>query len=286
MAWTKIAGGVVAFILLFSLAEFLLGIMPFKIRSEKTPEDYNLEFKEVGLNTSDGLRLSAWEIPSRKDTDRWIIVGHGYPFDKGNVIPLVKFLHRDYNLLMLDHRSFGDSEGWITTVGKEEVKDVEAAVQHVREEKRENVSIGGMGLSMSASTLIMAQNNSIDAIVADSPYSDMGKVLDQVYRMFPGPLKKPFVWATSVYSRVFLGFWPSEVSPAEAIEDTDTPTLLIHGEKDSQIPVEHSKEIARNAPDETVNTWFVAGAGHGQSFSKNRGKYKEKVRSFFKENMD
>ncbi len=286
MVWLKTAGGIVAFIFLFSLAEFLLGIMPFKFRSERNPGDHGLEFKEVGFETSDGLKLSAWEVNSSGNTDSWVIVGHGYPFDKGNMLPIAEFLAKNHNLLMLDHRSFGGSEGTVTTVGMEEVKDIEAAVQYIKEEKGQNISIGGMGLSMSAATFIMAQNDSIDAIVADSSYSNMGKVLNRIYGIFPGSLKKPFVWTTSLYSRVFLGFWPAKVSPAESIRDTDTPTFIIHGKDDSQIPIEHAEDIIENAPEDKVDKWFVEGAKHGQSFFENKGRYKEKVRGFFSKNLD
>jgi hypothetical protein len=55
--------------------------------------------------------------------------------------------------------------------------------------------------------------------------------------------------------------------------------LFIHGEKDSQIPVEHSKILHKNAPNSEL--WIIKGADHGMSFSKNHTAYKNRVMNFF-----
>ena len=42
-----------------------------------------MEYENVTLKTSDGIELDAWYVPSHKDTNKPIVVLHGYPYDKG-----------------------------------------------------------------------------------------------------------------------------------------------------------------------------------------------------------
>ena len=138
----------------------------------------------------DNIEISAWLIKSNK-TKPTIIVGHGYPFDKGNVLKHATFLYPRYNLLYIDFRSFGQSSGSITTGGLREVQDVKAATAYLKSQGYKP-PYGALGFSMSASTFIMAEDKSIGAIVAESPYATMDEVLKDIYWIFPGPLKIPF----------------------------------------------------------------------------------------------
>jgi len=99
----KIVLFIVGFIIVASLAQFILSIHPPRYYESKTPEDYFLAYENVSFNTSDGIKISGWLLRSKK-ANGTVIVGHGYPFDKGNIFPVAKFLYPDYNLLFYDHR--------------------------------------------------------------------------------------------------------------------------------------------------------------------------------------
>ncbi|MBM4134538.1 MAG: hypothetical protein FJ245_12325 [Nitrospira sp.] len=88
-----------------------------------------------------------------------IIVGHGYPFDKANILRHPLFLHARFHLLLLDFRYFGDSNGTYTTAGLLETEDIAAAVSYL--EQRNDVDperIGALGFSMSAATFLLARH--------------------------------------------------------------------------------------------------------------------------------
>jgi len=134
---------------------------------------------------------------------------------------------------------------------------------------------------MSASVFLMSELE-FEAIVADSAYSSLQRMIERTYFMF-GPLKFPLVWVTNFYGRMVFGIDARKVSPAEAVKDLKTPVLLIHGTRDSQIPVKNSKEIYANAG-KNVELWLVE-ADHGMSYAVNPAKYKQKVMGFFEENI-
>ncbi|MCH8945985.1 MAG: prolyl oligopeptidase family serine peptidase [Nanoarchaeota archaeon] len=107
--------------------------------------------------------------------------------------------------------------------------------------------------------------------------------MKKVFFIFPGITKYPFIWLTSLYAKIFLGMEISELSPEEHVKSINTPILFIHGTKDSQIPVEHSKILHKNAPNSQL--WLVQGADHGMSYSNNPEEYKKRVMEFFDKHL-
>ena len=65
---------------------------------------------------------------------------------------------------------------------------------------------------------IMAKNDNIKAVVADSAYSNLDNMIEAMYRNFLF-FKYPFVQLTRFYSKIFFGLDPKNVSPENAIKD-------------------------------------------------------------------
>lgn len=276
---------ILLFIVGFSLLYFLLSIYPPKMGVERNPSQLGYDYENVEFETEDGLTLAGWFIPSN-ESDAVIIVGHGYPFSKSNVLHLSRFLYPEYNLLFFDFRSFGDSEGRHTTVGHKERKDFRSAVEYLK--IREDINpekIGALGFSLSASVMIMAETD-VKAIVAESPYANLNLLLEDVYKMFPGFTKKPFVWLTNLYGILFIGSNPKDVSPMDSIADLEVPVLLIHGEKDSEIPIKHSELIYENSNKNLTEFWRVEGSGHGMTYSLKGKEYERRIIEFFNAHLD
>jgi dipeptidyl aminopeptidase/acylaminoacyl peptidase len=271
---------VLVFILLLSVFTFYMSIRPPRYYDPATPAEYGIEYEDVTFKTSDGIDINAWLIKGNKSKGT-VVIGHGYPFEKGNIIHVARFLYPEFNLLLYDHRYFGKSSGKITTVGMREVKDVTAAVDFVRQRFGKNSSVALYGFSLSASTMLMAQPD-VSCIVADSPYSDLESMVKASYRMF-GFLRYPFVKMTDLLSLIFFGVHPKNVSPAESVKGSKIPTLLIHGGRDSQIPADNSRRIAENNKD--IELWIVEEADHGFAHALKKGEYEDRVRKFLRKCM-
>ena len=274
----KIIIYVIGFILLFSILQFVISIHPPRYYDKDTPDNHGIRYKNVSFFTYDKINIKGWLLRSEKAKGT-VIVGHGYPFDKGNILPAALFLYPNYNLLYYDHRYFGGSSGKITTVGIREVEDVKAAVEFIRKEFGRKEKIALYGFSLSASAMLMSNLN-VKAIIADSPYASLEMMVQQVYRIF-GPLKYPFVKFINFLVKLFFGVNIKDVSPALAVRNSKIPILLIHGDKDSQIPVENSYAIKEANPNITL--WIVKDSDHGQAFSM--PEYKRRVKDFLQKNM-
>ena len=276
-----VLGWILAFILIFSLLTFILYIRPPKYTTPGNPSSYGLKYEAVSFKTKDGLTLRGWFIPSEY-SNATIIVGHGFPFDKSNILPVTKFLNTRYNLFYYDFRYFGESEGKITTIAYKEQQDLLEAIEYLKNRK-DVENIGIMGFSLSATTALLINSKDIKAIVSDSAYLSIPKALEKIYFIFPWIVKYPFIWATALYAKIFLGINIYKISALENVKTLETPILFIHGEKDSQISVEHSKILNHSALNSTL--WIIEGADHGQSFAINPEEYKKRVLNFFDKYM-
>ena len=215
-----------------------------------------------------------------------ILAGHGYPFDKANILRHALFLHSRFNLWFIDFRYFGESEGTYTTAGWLETRDVEASVAYLTE--RTDVDpqrIGALGFSMSAAAFILARHPDIRAIVGDSPYASLKDLVARQFFFLPGPTKWPLVGLTNLYARLLLGVDVEVAAPARAVRQLTAPLLIIHGEADSQIPVEHAREIYANANPASTELWIVPGADHGQAHALEGPRYELRVRTFFERHL-
>ncbi|MFH1047155.1 MAG: alpha/beta fold hydrolase [Patescibacteria group bacterium] len=216
-------------------------IRPKRLVSVAAPEHYGIEYENVSLVTEDAVQIAGWYFPSEGDpTDQAIIVLHGYPTDKGDLLARSKFLLKDYNLLLIDFRYFGQSDGSYTTIGAKEVKDLLAAVEFLKD--RNMSKIGVYGISMGGAVALMGiplAGEQINAVVSEAAYGNLAMMTREMYR-YLGPLERPLTWTTVMASRLLLGIDPEHVSPAEAVRDQDTPVLLVHSREDKVISFDNA----------------------------------------------
>ncbi|RJP56929.1 MAG: hypothetical protein C4541_11190 [Candidatus Auribacter fodinae] len=270
-----IVGGI---LIVYTLFIFFISVCPPRIETPVTPSDFGLDYEEVSFMTNDSIIIAGWFVPAKQKSDTAIIVCHGYPCDKNNVIESVSFLAEDYNLLLIDFRYFGQSEGRFTSLGYHEQKDIHAAVQWLKD--RGFTKIGAWGFSLGASTLILTASPDIKALIADSGFADIHALINLIYGYIPSPLKKPFVWLTELHTALFLHVFVSDLAPVKKIPSYKIPIMIIHGDRDSQIPVSHAYRLYEASDQTFTRLWIVPGADHGQAQYLYPAEYKKRVRDF------
>jgi fermentation-respiration switch protein FrsA (DUF1100 family) len=75
----------------------------------------------------------------------------------------------------------------------------------------------------------------------------------------------------------------NDATPAEAVRDLASPVPIIHGDADSQIPLEHSRAIYANVDHDTTQLLIVPGADHGFAHGLEGPRYEVRVRQFFEQ---
>ncbi len=276
----KIIIYVVLFLIIFSLFTFYMSINPQKIITNLKPSDLGLEYEEVTFKSIDEIKLSGWFMPNNK-TKSAIIVMHGYPADKANLLGTAEFLAREFNVFLFDFRSFGKSEGKHTTVGFLEKNDLVGAIKYL-EENYNITKIGLYGFSLGGAVALMTNHNNVKAIVTDSAYAKLSHMVKHMYRIF-FIFKYPLTYLTKLYGILFLKINVDDVNPVDNIKNIKVPILLIHAEKDSQIPINEAYLL--HDANKKAQLWIIENADHGMTHSINPMQYEDKVIKFFKDNI-
>lgn len=272
--------GIILFLLLLSLWGFYLATHPHKIISTITPKDFSVPYEDVSFHTRDNVLIRAWFLPNPNPQAKTIIVLHGYPADKGDILPSRLFLHQTYNLLFFDFRYLGASEGKYSTAGKDEVLDLEAALNYLNSRGITSVGVWGFSLGGSVALMAAAQTTHIKALVIESAYARLDWMADDYYHI--PILNYPLSKLTQFWAWVFLKYNVKQVSPVKAAEKLTIPILFIYLENDNVVPFRHGlllqKALQHNPHAQFI---FVKNVGHGGAIQNEN----EIIKQFFDKNL-
>src|SRR5882724_5183102 len=263
-------------LIIISLWGFYSSIRPPKIISSITPRDLKMNYDDVSFKTADGLTLRGWYIPAAKRTEKTLILLHGYPADKGNILPALTFLHEDFNLLLFDFRYLGKSEGSYSTAGAKEVEDLLAAIQFLKSRGVDEVGVWGFSMGGAVALMAIEKAPEIRAVISESSYASLAQMALQLFRI--PLLNYPIAYLVGLWARLFLGIDLRDVSPAERVRNTTVPILLIHSSADAVIPFSHAQSLQEAlARSPNAEFWFHEQFAHGQLASD----YRIRIKEFF-----
>lgn len=241
-------------------------------------------YEAVEVLSHDGLRL-AGRYYHLTDGAPLIIFFHGYRCSSlrdGNGI----FLYTrklGYNVLLVDQRVHGKSEGKTITFGIKERYDCKKWVEYAVSRFGETQKIYLCGLSMGAATVLMASDvglpDNVLGILADCPYSSPKAILCTVMKNLGFPSKFTYYMA-KLSAKWIGGFDVEETSAIEAVKRSQIPILIIHGEADDFVPCSMSLDC-QFAGEDHVELLLIKGAGHGMSHCVDTPSYEEAVLHFF-----
>ena len=185
--------------------------------------------------------------------------------------------------LVVDQRGSGHSQGNVITFGIKEYRDCLRWVDFMVSHFGPDVKIILTGISMGASTVLMAAGTplppQVKGVLADCGYTSAKAIMYEVIRQMklPPQLLYPFV---RLAARIFGGFDLEETSALEAVQKATVPIIFYHGDDDAFVPCYMSRENyeACASRKELV---FISGAGHGLAYPVDKPKYLQTLKDFF-----
>lgn len=243
-----------------SVWNFWIVTHPPQIGIAGTPSDFELPAQDITLTTSDGLRLSAWWIPSEPTPNKAVVLLHGYPVEKGDMLGIARALYPDFSLLLLDLRSFGKSEGTYTTLGVHEVRDVETAIDFLETKDIERIGVFGFSLGGAIALRAAATDERVDAVASYGSLASLRTLGYDTYRTL-WLLKYPMVELLLLYARITFGVSPHDESPEKAAGTLSIPTLVIHNRDDEQITFRHAEILQRALAENPYAEFYFPSTG-------------------------
>ena len=278
-------------LVLYGVASFMIANGVTKAEREEHeghPSEYGLKFEEVEFLSRGGeLRLRGWYMePMTRGPIIILVHGLGGSRSSGDALGLASgLLERGYGVLTFDLRAHGDSEGEKVSGGLHERLDVLGAFDYLVERGVSGSQIGVIGRSMGAATSILAAADepTIRALVADSPYAVGSELIAQETArktIFPDWIVPIFIRGADLAAELSLDIDLDKLTPVKAIATLDYPVLVIHTLNDTRIPIEHGIRV-HMASHRDSDLWIVSEVDHGDAYSELPEEYLDRVSEYF-----
>ena len=208
-------------------------------------ETRSLPHEEFSITSFDGLKLYG-KYYEHKPGAPIELMFHGYrgnaERDLSGAVQRCFSLGR--NVLIVDQRTSGKSEGNVISFGINESRDCLSWINFMIEHFGPDVKIIITGISMGASTIMITAGKDLPPNVigalADCGYTSAKEIIKKVIRQMrlPANLLYPFV---KLGAKLYGHFDLEETSPIESMKKCRIPIIFIHGEADDFVPCEMSR---------------------------------------------
>ena len=287
----------VSMIILFILAQICIN--QYVIETEINKDIMNMQTLEEAPEKQNIQKATTWQIEIPKiainakicqGTTKDVLnqyIGHfeNTSIQQGNIV--LAAYNRGYNVLMVDLRGHGESEGDYIGMGWHDRLDVIDWANYLIE-KNPNCKIILHGVSMGGATVMMTTGEdlpgNIKVAIEDCGYTSIWDEFKMQLKELYNLPTFPVLNAASTVCKIKAEYILEEGSAVEQVRKSKTPTLFIHGELDSFVPFEMLDKVyeAANCKKEKL---VIKGAAHAESASVNPELYWKTVDRFIEKNI-
>jgi dienelactone hydrolase len=246
-------------------------------RAEVPDAKLGAAYEDVKLETSDGLELEGWYVPSKNGAA--VIV---FPGRTGAQKQARMLVRHGYGVLLYDRRGEGHSEGDPNSFGWDFDKDIRAGLDFLKQRADVHPErIGGLGLSVGGEMLLQtaADTKELAAIVSEGAGArSMAEEVDDVSGFAKVGAALSYT-VRDVSNSVFQNRLPPDNLTQLVPKIAPRPIFLIHGGEDD---AGHRNPDYFRAAKEPKQIWEAKG-GHTDGIDEQPDEYERRVVAFFDE---
>jgi len=268
------------------------GTRPADRQLTSTPADFGAQFKDIEFQTSDGVKISGWLLPSR-GKQATIVYSHGLFRSRRELLDRAIDLWKlGYGALLYDSRSHGDSGKSPVSMGYWERLDAEAAARFLREENHSEDRIVLFGISMGAAAALLgaAETPEVAAVVSDSSFISLDDTIKHHVRLFLRLPSFPMANEFEFFLERKAGFEAAKLDALDAVKRIgDRPILFIAAAHDRRMPPEIAQTLYNACASPKRDLLVVDGPGseiHAHGYQADPKLYIARVAQFLEKALD
>lgn len=242
--------------------------------------------KEFEMTARDGAKLYSFLIPAEAKSNIYVLCAHGYRGTRyGDFGGQAKFYHSlGYNVILIDQRAQGKSEGKYIGFGYFESQDIIEWLNFYINKFGNDIKFIIAGISMGAATVCIAAGDpelpeNVVCAISDCAYTSADDELKYCLPHYAHLPSQPFRSIANILNAKTAGYSFKEACPLSAVKNAKVPMLFIHGGADDFVPTAMVYKLY-DACCTDKDLLIVENAIHAQSFFTDPEKYTRKVTEF------
>ncbi|EGT4143107.1 alpha/beta hydrolase [Clostridium perfringens] len=250
---------------------------------------YNSASKEdITLKSFDGLNLTSTLIMNENPTNKFIVLVHGVSICYvGSLKYFDIFYKNGFNILIVNQRRHGKSEGKYSTYGFYEKYDVNMWIEYLKSRFGNDIILGLHGESMGAGTVMetIPLNDSIKFVIEDCGYSNFHELIGfQITHAYKNRLVRKILRSSLIFANFFMKtkakFSMKKIVPIDIVSSTSLPIMFIHGKEDYFVPWYMAVDLYKAKTKGYKELYLVEGAKHAEALEVNKILYEKKIMTF------
>jgi alpha-beta hydrolase superfamily lysophospholipase len=239
-------------------------------------------FETITLNTSKGLQIEAWygktDSLNAKGT---VVLFHGITVTKTQMLDAAyEFRYWGYNVMLIDLRGHGNSEGNITTIGFREAEEVKLAFDFVQQKGEKNIFLFGSSLGAVVITKAISDHKLSPAgIIIEMPFLSLQAYLKAKARMLGFP-QQPFAFLTAGWIGIEKGFNGYGHKTTRYVKNIKCPVLMQVGAKDEFVLMNESEKVFEAIATSNKKLVVYEDSQHESFLRREKEKWRNEVRTF------
>lgn len=194
-------------------------------------------FEEIYIKGRDSNKLHAYYLCAT--SLNWVILCHDYLEDAKAIAPIARmYAEKNYNVLMIDARGHGKSDGNILSLGIMDSADLMQWMAYIIG-KCPNARIVLHGISMGAVTILLNGSrfpSNVVCLISENAYTSIYDLLYYQFHLRFGILTSPLLLSLSFITKIRAGFTLKEASVLEKVQKNRDPILFLHTKEDDWVP--------------------------------------------------
>ena len=246
-----------------------------------------LEKEDVYIESFDHLKLHGYLFMLNQNSKKFLIGVHGFQSHALNEFaPHIRYYQeKGFNLLLVDDRAHGYSEGEYITMGVKDRLDVINWAKYLVEEYGTDIKILLHGVSMGAATVLSTSSEKglptqVKGIISDCGFSSneaaFANQIKTLYKINPNLILKICKW----YAKHRAGFDFAEARPIDQVKNSRVPILFVQGVNDFMVPKQMAVDLY-TACSSKKKLLLVEGANHAESIAINPNGYHRAIEELF-----
>ncbi len=202
------------------------------------------QIERIEFPSRDGTTTLRGAFLKQQSPQGTVIVCHGVGANHADIKDIhLALFESGFQVLTFDFRGHGNSDGHTITYGLNERLDVLGAYDACL--ARADVDpdrIFALGVSMGGASLAMAlpEMLGVKAAVLDSAFASLTSMVEHQFRFVPASARPVPTQVARVFGWLEIGADIDSLTPANMLKTLDLPVLIIHGDEDQIVPVEHA----------------------------------------------